>query len=233
MKRNNKNNNKNTKVRKYKTIKIKYMNSITNHRYLIRNHFKIDSEYQTQNVTVDLAYNLTSNKFYQNLSLAYQYFKLANIRIDFMPTTVNGTEPPVGHIAFLGNQEKDTLFSDIPLLPYAKRINNKKYTSYLFTRPGRQDDFNYWYNAGRTDSPLTAFFKMHFESTFSQGGGYYVVRLGYDIRFDKPWTSEPTKKAQEKYEMLKPTTENQEIIDKDEEEFNKAFEEIPEDESDV
>jgi hypothetical protein len=176
-----------------------------------------------------LAYNLTSNKFYQTLSLAYQYFKLANIRIDFLPTTVNGTEPPVGHIAFLGNQEKDTLFSDIPLLPYAKRISNKKPTSMFYTRPGRQDDFNYWYNAGRTETPLTAFFKIHFEGLFSNIDAYYVVRLSYDIRFDKPWTSEPTKKLNEKFENIKPPKSEGELIDKDEEDFNKAFEEIPED----
>jgi hypothetical protein len=168
--------------------------------------------------------------FYQKLSLAYQYFKLANIRIDFYPTTINGSDPPIGHIAFLGNEDKDTQFSEIPLLPYAKRINNKKITSYLFTRPGRQADFNYWYNAGRTETPLTAFFKIHFESTFSQGSGYYVVRTSYDIRFDKPWTNEPSRRLNdEKYELLKPTLEKNEIIDKDEQDFNEAFDEPPDD----
>jgi hypothetical protein len=128
----------------------------------------------------------------------------------------------------VGNDSKAPyiLYSSVPELSYAKKINNIKPVSYFFTRPGRQNDFNYWNDTTVSNYSITAYFKMHFEKTFQDGEGYYMARISYDLRFDKPYVQSTgnTKEAEEKIVTHK---KEGNLIDKDEEAFNQAFSEIP------
>jgi hypothetical protein len=225
----------NSKIKNKRKRSKRNRTSITNHRFLIRQHFILDERYTQQNISLDMASDLGNEQIFINLSKVYQYFKIANVRIDFTPVTRQGNQPPVGYLLFVGNEDKQTdiLYSSIPNLPYSKKIDNKSNRSYLFTRAGRQADFNYWYNTvtPQQDYPIKAYFKMHFEKTFSATSGYYVARVSYDIRFDKPFTStSETKVAEEKVEIAK---KEGKVIDKDEEAFNQAFDEIPSEDEEI
>lgn len=149
--------------------------------------------------------------------------------MDFQPVTKNGSQPPSGYVVFVGNNDINVLFSEIPTFSYSKLISNTKRTSYLFTRPGRQDDFNYWFNT-RTpnNNTITAHFRMRFDEPFVENGPYYVVMISFDLRFDKPVIISESKK-EEQYSKVRPIggQPQEELVDKDEEELNKAFDELP------
>jgi hypothetical protein len=201
--------------------------SITNHRYMIRQHFKLNQVYTQQNISLDVGQELYDNQIFQNLSKTYQYFKLANVRVDFTPVTMNGTQPPVGYCLFVGNEDKASyiLYSSIPELSYSKKIDNLKSKSYLFTRPGRQADFNYWYNTNVSNYAISCYLKMHFETTFQANAGYYMVRISYDLRFDKPYVLSVTnKELKESFEIAKSEGK---LLDKDEEALDLAFKADP------
>lgn len=193
---------------------------------MIRQHFILDSRYSQQNISLDVGQDLFENTIFQNLCKVYQYYKLANVRIDFNPVTKNGSQPPVGYLLFVGNEDKAgyILYSSIPEMSYSKKIDNLKSKSYLFTRPGRQNDFNYWNNTTVSNYGISCYFKMHFEKTFEQNGPYYVARVSYDLRFDKPFVLSITKEPEEKVE--KAIAEGK-LIDKDREALDQAFDEDP------
>jgi hypothetical protein len=207
-------------------------NSITNHRYLVKQDFVFDgTNYQQQNLNLNTVDILWTNVLFQKYSELYQYLKIANIRVDLTAVQKNGSNPPAGYMAFLGNESLGVKYSDIPMLPYAKKIKPVGTTSVLFTRPGRNDDFNRWYNT-QSNVELQraeASIRFRFVETFSENGPYYMVRISFDIRFDKPYVYSSTKEAEPECKV-KPSADSKPIIiDKDEEEFDKAWEEVPED----
>jgi hypothetical protein len=165
----------------------------------------------------------------------YQYLKVANIRVDITAVQKAGENPPVGYMVFIGNESLSIKYSDIPNLPYSKKIKPVGTTSVLYTRPGRNDDFNKWYNTQSNVElqRMEASIRMRFVDTFTPNGAYYTMRISYDIRFDKPfiYTSNNreggNKELQEteRFCTIKPGTDSKPIIvDKDEEQFNNAWE---------
>jgi hypothetical protein len=160
---------------------------------------------------------------------------VANIRVDITAVQKAGANPPVGYMAFIGNESLSVKYSDIPNLPYSKKIKPVGTTSVLYTRPGRNDDFNKWYNTQSNIElqRMEASIRMRFVDNFVQNGAYYTMRLSYDIRFDKPFIYSSSKneggktetQENERFCIVKPGTDSKpNIIDKDEEEFNKAWE---------
>jgi hypothetical protein len=220
--------------------KRKYVNrtSISNHRYLIRERFVLSYDnYSVQNLNIPISDNLENNKIFTSFQKLYQYYKIANIKLEFQPILKEGTQPPNGYVVFIGNQSLPIDYAYIPILPYAKHISPQKKTSFLFTRPGRQNDFNYWFNTREetsTDGTISANFRLRFDQPFAENGSYYILIMSIDIRFDKPFVSDSdqTKTEKEIAEKIIANADKSILIDKDEEEFNKAFEADPSDDED-
>jgi hypothetical protein len=233
----NKSNKKFKRNGKYKYRKTKYIkNSITNHRYLIKQEFLFNyPTYTEQNLSLNTVDVLWESQLFTKYSALYQYLKVANIRVDLIAVQKNGSNPPAGYMAFIGNESLSIKYSDIPTLPYAKKIKPQGTTSVLFTRPGRNDDFNKWYNTTSNVElqRMEATIRFRFVEPFENEKGYYTVRISYDIRFDKPYIYSNNSKQpveDEKVCTVKQSTDGKEtLIDKDEEEFDKAWDELPSD----
>jgi hypothetical protein len=192
---------------------------------LIRQELRLDETYTEQNLTFNVHDILTGNEVFQAFQKLYQYFKIANIRLDFHPVR-RDTDPPTGYIVFCGNSDLQLQYSQIPNLPYAKHVSSKHSTSYLFSRPGRQQDFNYWYDTNTYGENQTAYFRMRIDSRFENVTGYYIVLMSFDIRFDKPVIQQHNR-IKEAEQVISVSKQDKKVIAKDEEELDKAFEEIP------
>jgi hypothetical protein len=236
---------KNTRIKKYKRNNNKAMRkyirslpSINMHRYIIWQHFIFDGvTYQEPNMSLNTVDTLWNIPLFLKYSELYQYLKIQSIKVDITAVQQAGQNPPAGFMVFVGNESLGVKYSDIPNLPYAKKIKPVGNTSVRYTRPGRNDDFNKWYNT-QSNVELQraeASIRFRFVNTFTANGAYYVVKIGYDIRFDKPFIYSSNrldkggKKEQQESEKVctvkvgadsKPI-----IIDKDEEEFEKCWEE--------
>jgi len=226
----------NTSKRKPKRKKYKNRNSISNHRYLIKQDFMFNyPTFTEQNISLQTIDILWTSPLFQKYSELYQYLKIANIRVDFTAVQKDGNNPPAGYMAFIGNESLGIKYSDLPTFPYSKKIKPTGTTSVLFTRPGRNDDFNKWYNTQSNVElqRMEASIRFRFVEPFENDKGYYTMRISYDIRFDKPYiysSISKDKPEKEKFCTVLPSTGGKEtLIDKDEEEFNNAWEEPPSD----
>jgi hypothetical protein len=92
---------------------------------------------------------------------------------------------------FQGNDDISIQYADIPKLPGVIKVNNNKRTYAKFTRPGRNPDFNYWYNCNSANlSDAAAYIKIRFIRNFVQPGldgplqnlGYYI-HLKFHLKF--------------------------------------------------
>jgi hypothetical protein len=109
-------------------------------------------EYTLPNLNIQASDLLRLSDRFIKLSKEYQYFKIKSMVITFTPDIKGGTIPRPGYGIFVGNEDITPLYADIPLLPGAFRISNKKITRKRFTRPGRNDDFGKWYNCRNTNA---------------------------------------------------------------------------------
>jgi hypothetical protein len=223
-----------SKNKRKRNNKKRKRNSISNHRYLIKQEYIFNGiNYQEQNLVINTIDTLWNIPLFIKYSELYQYLKVANIRLDLTAVQVAGANPPSGYMVFIGNESLDIRYSDIPSLPYAKKIKPVGTTSVLFTRPGRNDDFNRWYNTQSNIElqRMEASIRFRFVEPFTANGAYYMVRISYDIRFDKPFVYTSNSKEKETACIVKASTDSKPIlIDKDQEEFDKAWEEDPSDE---
>lgn len=129
---------------------------------------------------------LHENPVFVQKSSEYQYYKLIRVMLRFTPVTVNGDNPPSGFIVFLGNEDLNTInYTDLPYLNYKRAINPTRVSRHVFTRPGRQADFNYWYNTGNTTG-IDAYFKIRLDEDLNSSDGYYKLDIGMYVIFDKP-----------------------------------------------
>lgn len=121
----------------------------------------------------------------------------------FTPVTRQGYNPPAGFVVFLGNEDMSIVnYTDLPYLSYKRSISPYKVSRYVFTRPGRQPDFNYWYNTTNITA-IDAYFKIRFDDSLDSGDGYYKLETGIEFIFDKPIYQNPNKnKTKEKYDLI-------------------------------
>jgi hypothetical protein len=198
IKNNNKNKNKRKIVIKYKNKRITLLSS-TMHRFIITNVIKLGSPtYNNQNIQINLNEMIYQNPMFTQKRNEYQYFKLIRVMLRFTPVTRQGYNPPAGFIVFLGNEDMGLVnYTDLPYLSYKRNISNLKVSRHVFTRPGRQPDFNYWYNTTNFNA-IDAYFKIRFDDSLDSGDGYYKLETGVEIIFDRPiYQSQDKTKEQE------------------------------------
>jgi len=205
---NKSNKNKNKKNNK---IVIKYKNRVTTllsstmHRYIITNIIVLQGpSYTQQNLRLSLSDLLYENPMFLQKKQEYQYFKLVRVMLKFTPVIKSGSNPPSGFLVFLGNEDLGTInYTDLPYLSYKRMINPYKVSRFVFTRPGRQPDFNYWYNTTNFNA-IDAYFKMRFDEELQLVDGYYKLETGIEIIFDKPiYQSSNKSKEEEKENVIK------------------------------
>jgi hypothetical protein len=153
----------------------------------------VDPSQVSQNHAIPIMEILYTSTVWEHFSELYQYFKLAFVEIKFRPNIVYGLRPPPGYMILQGNEEQEVQYSRIPDLPGAKMIRNGTLTSYKFTRPGKNPDFNYWYNTTGTEkSKADAAIRVRFLKDFVQPNfldqgpvsncGYFI-ELKYHLKF--------------------------------------------------
>jgi hypothetical protein len=207
MQRNNKYNKKHNKrnkiVIKYKTRRTTYLSS-TMHQYIITERVVLDAtHYQQQNLRISMQETLLGNPMFLQVRKQYQYVKFISVMLRFTPILQGANDPPSGFVVFLGNEDLMSInYTDLPYLSYKRYINPKKVSRYVFTRPGRQPDFNYWYNTGNINS-TDAWFKIRLDQAFNIDSGYYTLDMGFRMIFDKPiYESDSNKLKSEKEEKI-------------------------------
>jgi hypothetical protein len=185
MKKNN--NNKINRKNKNNNNKAKKLNDARVMRATVSTTFEItNAGYQQQNVQFQYVEALVSNDLFQKFSQLYQFYKLGFIETIITPIVNHGTQPPIGYIYFQGN-ESNIDYTELPNLPGARKLQPNKTTYFKFTRPGRNPDFNYWYDTRETE-PLTQMSaKLRFRfmkpwSAVDNDVGYHV-RVKYHMKF--------------------------------------------------
>jgi hypothetical protein len=98
------------------------------------------------NGSINLDQDLPNTDVFKSFKDIYQYFKVSFVEVITTPAPSQGTLPPVGYSILQGNEEVTVDQSKLPTNPLARKVNNHKVTYMKFTRPGRNPDFNYWYN---------------------------------------------------------------------------------------
>lgn len=135
---------------------------------------------------IDLNAELFNTSVFENFVELYQYYKVSFVEIIVTPSPVQGTLPPVGYSFLQGNEDLTIDYNQMPENPLCRRIRNNKVTFMKFTRPGRNPDFNYWYNTLTNSVPTEATAKVMYR--FSQPisdvtGTGYQFRVKWHLKF--------------------------------------------------
>jgi hypothetical protein len=156
----------------------------------------------TSGWTYDLQGNLWTAHQFDTLCDVFQQYKLNKIRADISPVAVSGNDPPAGYCyLYVNEDEYDTQNPNyVPMLQSSKKISPKHDSAYSFRVPGRQNDFNYWYNTLSTGSQITAYLVFKFSAT--NVPSYYQLRIRYYLSFRYRTYESPTTKLpdEEKFE---------------------------------
>jgi hypothetical protein len=163
-------------------------------------------EYSTQNISVEIFEMLRNNTFFQAYSKLYQYYNVKFVKLFTTPNFKEGSAPPIGYVMLQGNDQRGIQYSDIPKMPQAKKIYSGATSIYSFSRTGRQEDFNYWYNT-QDNVPLAfAMLKFRFEEAWANvvTGLGYTIRLKYHVIFKSPFPGDDNNKVkeQEKFDSV-------------------------------
>jgi hypothetical protein len=151
--------------------------------------------YTLQNLNLNTIQILESINIFNEYSQLYQYLKIRSIQITLTAVTKNGSNPPAGYMAFIGNESTSPDYSKLPTYQGSIKIKPLGTTTARFTRTGRNDDFNKWYN---TQSNLElermdASIYFRFDAPFENDKGYYQVRISYNIVYQSPFLGVTTK----------------------------------------
>jgi hypothetical protein len=163
-------------------------------------------EYSTANISVEIFEMLRNNTFFQAYSNLYQYYNVKFVKLFATPNFKEGSAPPIGYVMLQGNDVLGIQYSDIPKLPQAKKIYSGATSIYSFSRTGRQEDFNYWYNTNDNVPLAFAMLKFRFDEPFNQvaTGLGYTFRLKYHVIFKSPFPKEQNKiKVEEEHDEVK------------------------------
>jgi hypothetical protein len=139
---------------------------------------------------------LKQHERFIELSGKYQYFKLRSVVIKFTPDCVQGTLPRVAYGIFLGANDLVPIYADIPTLPGAFKVTNKKATTKRYTRPGRNPDFNIWYDCQSTDN---IDFSLRLRAIRELGTVPMYIQACYYLAFSKRINATLSKQEQQKF----------------------------------
>lgn len=176
-------------------------------RATVITNFELNSTgYTQQNVQFNYADALVNNELFQKYSQLYQFFQLGFIETQITPIIYQGTRPPIGYIYFQGN-ESNIDYSELPNLPGSRKINPNGTTYFKFSRPGRNPDFNYWYDTREIDEIGKMQAKLRFRFSVAWQGlpeelGYHV-RIKYHMKFSHVCLFSETKNQIEEIVKIK------------------------------
>jgi hypothetical protein len=205
MKRNNNkyNNNKNKKMKKFNNNLSKKLTNFRVMRATVTTTFELSSQgYTEQNVQFNYVDALVNNELFQRLSQLYQFYKLSFVETIITPIVYQGTNPPIGYIYFQGN-ESNIQYAQIPNLPGSKKLSPYKVTYFKFTRPGRNSDFNFWYDTRESEPLQQMQAKLRFRFIVAWQGlpeelGYHV-RVKYHMKFSHVCLFSDSNKTNDNY----------------------------------
>jgi hypothetical protein len=153
-----------------------------------------------QNYHIDIKDLLLNEYYFSTLASLYQTFKLVYTEIILTPITYNGSEPPIGHMIYVvdENAAPEIQYNSIPETQGSTKISNKGTTIAKFYRSGRQPDTNYWYDTYYTgEGQLQQYIKIRFESPLENEKGYYSGRIRFRVVFKRLKRIQANKTTQE------------------------------------
>lgn len=152
--------------------------------------------YDSQNLNFDLSEYLITNARFIELSSKYQYFKLRSVVVKFTPDCVQGTLPRISYGIFLGANDLVPIYADIPELPGAFKVSNKKATVKRYTRPGRNPDFNIWYDCQKA---ADISFSLRLRAVRELGTVPMYIQAIYYLAFSKRINATLSKQEQQNF----------------------------------
>jgi hypothetical protein len=183
----NKNRNRRYKKNQRSKRKPRYTNAMHVMRAVAIANFRINCNSNLPtNGYIDVNAELFNSSVFESFVELYQYYKVSFVEVIITPSPVQGTLPPVGYSFLQGNEDLSINYSEMPENPLCRRIKNNKVTYMKFTRPGRNPDFNYWYNTLTTTVPTNASARIQYR--FSQPisevtGTGYTFRVKWHLKF--------------------------------------------------
>jgi hypothetical protein len=199
-KRNNQYRRRNKRIRKIIPNAMRVMRAVA-----IANFRIVCNSNAPTNGYININAELFNTSVFENYVELYQYYKVSFVEVIVSPSPVQGTLPPVGYSFLQGNEDLNINYNEMPENPLCKRIRNNKVTFLKFTRPGRNPDFNYWYNTLTNSVPTTATAKIQYR--FIQpisdvtGTGYHF-RVRWHLKFSNYFVRGTNKELVEN-EMIK------------------------------
>jgi hypothetical protein len=139
------------------------------------------TQFDSQNIKFVLAELLNDNNTFQYLSKMYQSYKIRMVAFKSMPRIVNGTQPKVCWITLDAQDSPNFNYVAMPQLQSSKVLSIKNNMTTYFKLSGRQDDFNYWYNANLYDGP-TASIRLRSQAA-PTSDTYWQFQVKYFISF--------------------------------------------------
>jgi hypothetical protein len=137
------------------------------------------------NGNINLNDDLVSTDVFTTFKNLYQYYKVSFVEIITTPSPGQGTLPPVGYSILKGNEDVTFDQNKLATNPLARKVNNNKVTYMKFTRPGRNADFNYWYNTPYLPTEAACSVLYHFAQPISSDSPAlgYTFRVKWHLKF--------------------------------------------------
>jgi hypothetical protein len=179
---------KNNKHRRFKRYKDQY-------ECILSTNIKVmNFSGGTSGWTYDLQGNLWTAHQFDTLCDVFQQYKLNKISADISPVAASGNDPPAGYCyLYVNEDEYDTQNPNyVPMLQSSKKVSPKHDSTFSFRVPGRQNDFNYWYNTLSTGSQISAYLVFKFSAT--NVPSHYQLRIRYYLSFRYRTYESPTTK---------------------------------------
>jgi hypothetical protein len=137
------------------------------------------------NGNINLNEDLIETDTFQSFKNLYQYYKVSFVEILVTPAPSQGTLPPVGYSILQGNEEVTINQNKLATNPLARKVHNNRVTYMKFTRPGRNPDFNYWYNTPYLPTEAACSVLYHFAQPISNDSPAlgYTFRVKWHLKF--------------------------------------------------
>jgi hypothetical protein len=136
-------------------------------------------------VRVSVSQTFATNARMLQLLGVFQQYKLVSVRAVIQPLVKDGTRPCV--IYFLSTMDENQSPSDDLILAKGKYISNDKTTTHTIRASGRQNDFNYWFDAANYNAVgQRPSITLHFDNGAGSEAGYYHLTLLATVSFRLP-----------------------------------------------
>jgi predicted RNA-binding protein Jag len=141
----------------------------------------ITPEYTEKNLSFDIYELLESTQVFLKLREIYLQFKLKKVMFAATPRVVGGTDPSPAWI-YLDTAANNIIhYSSLQELQGSRALPVKRFSVTSYTKSGRQNDFNYWYDTQQLPN-IDLAIRLHCETPPDEHR-HWQFQIGFQVDF--------------------------------------------------